>query len=102
MTDFEVENKWIELVREYDAIVGKEIAFNIRVRYNPHHPVEQRKEETQQFWKAQVEHFKTLKEQYILHRDLLLKRVGDDARRKEVINTLEGCITDDMERIVLS
>lgn len=102
MTASEVEDKWRQLIAEGNSITGNEFVFNMRVRHNPHHPLEDRKRETQAFMKEQTMRFAKLKADYINHREYLIKAVNGDPYRKDFVEQMEKCVVDDMERIVLS
>ena len=63
-----IENKWEHLKRTMDYIVkmdsqytGRNTAFELRRRYNPHHPAEQVKEETRLFKQEQKELLRNLR-----------------------------------------
>jgi hypothetical protein len=109
MTDKEIDNKWEAILMQASAISSNEMAFNLRVRYNPHHPKEDREAEHKAFMKDQIYAFMKMKAEYVAHREYLLKRVNnqedpyrDKNYRKQFVEEIEKCVTDDMERILLS
>jgi hypothetical protein len=99
---FDIEKKWIQLIMVANRLASTDNAFYLRRRLNPHHPQEDIDQETETFKVTQHVNFKALKADYILHREDLLKNVGDDQERKSFIHHMENCLSDDFEKVVLT
>lgn len=70
----------------------------MRRRLNPHHPEKHQAFEKRQFERIQYENFKTLKNLYVQHRDMLLKYEGITKDDMVMFRSLDDCVTQDLEK----
>jgi hypothetical protein len=79
------------------AINQRQCSYEMRRRYNPHHPDEVVEHERNRFLKIQREEFFKLKDLYVKNREEIFTQELDESFR-ELCLALDKCVNDDLER----
>lgn len=82
-----------------------ETCWNFRRRFNPHHSKTDVEYERSNLYKEQHQLFFELKAYYVENRDELVKELPNASspeRAKNILDSLERCVTDDIERTLLA
>lgn len=83
-------------------ITFREHTFELRRRFNPHHPEDQVAAEKAMFDLQQHQDFTVLKSLYSHTREELLSLDNLSKEDREIFQGLDRCIGDDLEREMLS
>lgn len=88
--------KWEWIHQSMAAIASAESAFSMRRRLNPHHPLEQAREETRAFRLEQYQKWCEIKDLYAQHRDEMANTF-ESVNYQRCKNILERIFTDELD-----
>lgn len=88
--------KWEHIATVMDYITDMDRGYSLRVRVNPHHPEEQRKEEAKRVRLDQYQRWTHLKDLYASHRDELANTLETE-RYQSAKSILERIFTAELD-----
>ena len=88
--------KWAHINVVMAYIANMDRAYNMRVRLNPHHPVEHQKQEERNVRLDQFQRWSHVKDLYAAHRDELANTL-DNERYQECRSIMERIFTTEVD-----
>jgi hypothetical protein len=97
------EAKWQHIKTTMDYIVGMDNAYNMRLRLNPHHPEEHKKEEQRRLRVDQYQRWAHIKALYSINRDELSNTLGmpEYEEAKSIMERIFSTEVDDALREIV-